>query len=67
MATPAATHTEVVLACLDAGRHVLVEKPLAPSLAEGQKLVAVAEDRGLVLMCDDTYCYTPSVLKIRAG
>jgi predicted dehydrogenase len=65
VATPAATHTEVVLACLEAGRHVLVEKPLAPSLAEGQKLVAVAEDHGLVLMCDHTYCYTPSVLKIQ--
>jgi predicted dehydrogenase len=64
VATPAATHTEVVLACLDAGRHVLVEKPLASSLADGQKLVTAAEDRGLVLMCDHTYCYTPSVLKI---
>jgi predicted dehydrogenase len=65
VATPAATHTEVVLACLEAGRHVLVEKPLAPSLAEGEKLVTVAEDRGLVLMCDHTYCYTPAVTKIR--
>ena len=65
VATPAATHTEVVLAALEAGHHVLVEKPLAPSLAEGRKLVTVAEDRGLVLMCDHTYCYTPAVLKIR--
>jgi predicted dehydrogenase len=65
VATPAATHTELVLACLEAGRHALVEKPLAPSLAEGQKLVTVAEDRGLTLMCDHTYCYTPAVLKIR--
>ncbi len=65
VATPAATHTAVVLGCLEAGRHVLVEKPLAPSLAEGRKLVEVAEDRGLVLMCDHTYCYTPAVLKIR--
>ena len=64
VATPAATHTEVVLACLEAGKHVLVEKPLAPSLAEGEKLVTVAEDRDLVLMCDHTYCYTPAVLKI---
>ena len=64
VATPAATHAEVVLACLEAGKHVLVEKPLAPSLAEGEKLVAAAEDRDLVLMCDHTYCYTPAVLKI---
>jgi len=65
VATPAATHTAVVMACLEAGRHVLVEKPLAPSLAEGRKLVQLADDRDLVLMCDHTYCYTPAVLKIR--
>jgi len=64
VATPAGTHTEVVLAALEAGRHVMVEKPLASSLPDGRKLVAVAEQRGLVLMCDHTYCYTPAVLKI---
>src|SRR6202022_2260639 len=46
-------------------KHVLVEKPLAWSVADGEKLVAVAEDRGLVLMCDHTYCYTPAVQRIR--
>lgn len=65
VATPAATHAEVTLACLDAGRHALVEKPLAPTVAEGEKLVAAAADRGLVLMCDHTYCYTPAVRRIR--
>ncbi len=65
VATPAGTHTEVVLAALESGRHVLVEKPLAASLADGRKLVAAAEQRGLVLMCDHTYCYTPAVMKIR--
>jgi len=65
VATPAATHAEVVLACLDAGKHVLVEKPLATSVAEGEKLVLAAEQKGLVLMCDHTYCYTPAVRKAR--
>jgi predicted dehydrogenase len=65
VATPAGTHTEVVLACLDAGKHVLVEKPLATSVAEAEKLVHAAEQRGLVLMCDHTYCYTPAVRKVR--
>jgi predicted dehydrogenase len=65
VATPAATHAEVVLACLDAGKHVLVEKPLAASVAEGEKLVVAAEQKGLVLMCDHTYCYTPAVTKVR--
>jgi predicted dehydrogenase len=65
VATPAATHAEVVLACLDAGKHVLVEKPLAASAAEGEKLVQTAEHKGLILMCDHTYCYTPAVRKVR--
>jgi predicted dehydrogenase len=65
VATPAGTHAEVVLACLDAGKHVLVEKPLAASVGEGEKLVAAAEQKGLVLMCDHTYCYTPAVRKVR--
>jgi predicted dehydrogenase len=65
IATPVHTHTEVAVACLDAGKHVLIEKPLAASLAEGQKLVALAEDRDLVLMCDHTYCYTPAVQRLR--
>jgi predicted dehydrogenase len=65
VATPAHTHADVALAALDAGKHVLVEKPLAWSVADGEKLVATADDRGLVLMCDHTYCYTPAVQRIR--
>jgi len=65
VATPAFTHAEVARACLDAGRHVLVEKPLAATVSEGEKLVALAAQRGLTLMCDHTYCYTPAVQAIR--
>jgi predicted dehydrogenase len=65
VATPVRTHAEIALACLEAGKHVLVEKPLAMSVAEGEKLVAAAERAGLTLMCDHTYCYTPAVRKIR--
>jgi len=65
IATPASTHHAIAMACLEAGRHVLVEKPLAASTAEGEELVAAAAARGLVLMCDHTYCYTPAVERIR--
>jgi len=65
IATPAATHFDLVRAALEAGKHVLVEKPLTPSVAEGEKLAALARDAGLVLMCDHTYCYTPVVQRIR--
>ena len=65
IATPAGTHLDVALAALRAGKHVLVEKPLAATQADGRALVAEAAERGLTLMCDHTYCYTPAVLRIR--
>jgi predicted dehydrogenase len=65
IATPAATHLQLAMAAIDAGKHVLVEKPLASSFSEGLALVRAAEDRGVVLMCDHTYCYTAAVQRIR--
>jgi predicted dehydrogenase len=64
VATPADTHLKVALTALEADRNVLVEKPLASSLADAERVVKEAEERGLVLMCDHTYCYTPAVLKM---
>jgi predicted dehydrogenase len=65
VATPARTHHAVVLSALRAGKHVVVEKPLADSRERGLEMVREADDRGLVLMADHTYCYTPAVMKIR--
>jgi len=65
IATPAASHVGVARAAIEAGKHVLVEKPLAASYAEGLTLVRAAEQHGVVLMCDHTYCYTPAVQRIR--
>jgi predicted dehydrogenase len=65
IATPAGTHLSVATAALRAGKHVLVEKPLAATYAEGRQLVDEADRRGLTLMADHTYCYTPAVLRIR--
>ena len=65
IATPAGTHRRIAMAALEAGKHVLVEKPLASSQAEAAAMVAEAHTRGLVLMCDHTYCYTPVVQRIR--
>jgi predicted dehydrogenase len=65
IATPAATHFDLVRAALEAGKHVLVEKPLTSALSEAVKLSDLAEQLGLVLMCDHTYCYTPAVRRIR--
>ena len=65
IATPASTHFDIVRSALDAGKHVMVEKPLTPSVSEGIKLAALARQSGRVLMCDHTYCYTPAVQRIR--
>lgn len=65
IATPADTHFNLVHAALEAGKHVLVEKPLTSCIAEAEKLAELARRSGLVLMCDHTYCYTPAVQRIR--
>jgi predicted dehydrogenase len=65
IATPAATHLPVALAALRAGKHVLVEKPLAANYADGLELVREAEARGLTLMLDHTFVYTPTVQHLR--
>ena len=66
VATPAATHLDVARAAIEAGKHVLVEKPLAADYRAGLELARAAQARGVVLMCDHTYCYTPAVQRIRA-
>ncbi|MGY1739544.1 MULTISPECIES: Gfo/Idh/MocA family protein [unclassified Blastococcus] len=65
IATPAATHVGIAMAALGAGKHVLVEKPLASTLSDGAKVVRAAEDADRVLMLDHTYCYTPAVTHLR--
>ena len=49
--TPAPQHAEVSQACLDAGLHVYSEKPIAGTLAEADRLIATADERGLLLLC----------------
>jgi predicted dehydrogenase len=65
VATPASSHLQVAMGAIAAGKHVLVEKPLASTYAEGRALVNAAADAGVTLMCDHTYCYTPAVQRIR--
>lgn len=65
IATPVPTHYELALAALEAGKHVFVEKPMAGSSNEAEKLVNVAEDRGLTLMPGHTFLYSPPVNAVR--
>jgi predicted dehydrogenase len=65
VATPPRTHHMLASAALQAGKHVLVEKPLARTTAEAADLVALAESRRLVLMPGHTFLYSPPVNKVR--
>lgn len=65
IATPPRTHHQLVKRALHAGKHVLVEKPLATSVADAEDLIALANRAGLVLMPGHTFVYSPSVNKVR--
>ena len=65
IATPVPTHYELAKQALEAGKHVLVEKPPAMRAAEMDELVALAADRDLVLMPGHLLLYHPGVQKLK--
>lgn len=65
IATPIFTHHELTTRSLEAGKHTLVEKPLAPSVEEAEELHDLAGDRGRVLMCGHTFLYSPAVRAVK--
>jgi UDP-2-acetamido-3-amino-2,3-dideoxy-glucuronate N-acetyltransferase len=65
VATPAETHTDLIRRALQAGKDVLVEKPLSLDVNDGAELVALAERTGRILMVGHLLWYHPAVLKLR--
>src|SRR5262245_10619500 len=65
IATPVATHYEFARKALEHGKHVLVEKPIAASVAEAESLIDIAAKRNLTLMVDHTFIYTGAVRKMK--
>ena len=65
VATPAATHYEIVKKCLEAGKDVFVEKPLALNARHGQKLIELAQKRSLILMVGHILLYHPAIAELR--
>src|SRR5918911_1708091 len=65
IATPVSTHFNFAREALQAGKHVLVEKPFTASVEEAEGLIELAERRGLTLMVDHTFIYTGAVRKIK--
>jgi len=64
IATPVSSHFELALQALEAGKHVLVEKPMTATSDDALRLIEEAERRNLVLMVDHTFVYTGAVRKI---
>ncbi|WAH95279.1 Gfo/Idh/MocA family protein [Arthrobacter sp. MMS18-M83] len=62
--TPGNTHAEIAIAALEAGKHVLCEKPLANSVAEAERMTEAAQaaaERGVLSMCGFSYRRTPAL------
>jgi len=66
LATPVATHFDLARRALSAGKHVLVEKPMAGSIEECRELIDLAQERGRVLMPGHTFLYSPPVVKVKS-
>lgn len=65
IATPTATHYELVKRALSAGKHVMVEKPLTDDVAQAEELTALAEARGAVLLVGHVFLYNPAVERVK--
>lgn len=65
VATPPSTHAPLALAAMSAGKHVLVEKPMAPTVDECMRMKACAEENGVTLMVGHTFEFHPAVWALR--
>jgi UDP-2-acetamido-3-amino-2,3-dideoxy-glucuronate N-acetyltransferase len=65
IATPAVTHASLVARALSAGKDVFVEKPLCLSIADGERLVALARETHRILMVGHLLWYHPAVLTLK--
>ena len=65
IATPVSTHYSLAKECLEAGKHVFVEKPLADSSKKCQNLINIAKKNSLTIFVDHTFLYTSAVNKMK--
>ena len=65
ISTPTASHYELAKRSLQAGKHVLCEKPLCMITRQASELTQLAEDRGLQLMTGHTFLFNPGIVKVK--
>ena len=61
IATPTSSHFSLALKALEAGKHVLIEKPMTSTVAEAEKLLAAAKKAKKLILTDHTFAYTSAV------
>jgi len=65
IATPTRFHKEITLAAIEQGAHVLVEKPIAATVADAEKMIAAAEEAKVVLAVGHIERFNPAVLELK--
>lgn len=65
IATPVATHFDLAIRALEAGKHILVEKPLATSVAEVEKIGKLAGEKNLLAMVGHTFLFNAAVRYVK--
>ena len=65
ISTYASSHYEITRKCIEAGKHVLLEKPMTTAVEDAEKLIALAEAHGVILMVGHIYLYNAGIRKIK--
>lgn len=65
IATPVATHFDFAMRCLESGKHVLVEKPMATTVAQVKEIGKSADEKGLVAMVGHTFLFNEAVRYVK--
>jgi len=66
IATPVATHFDLAIKCLEVGKHILVEKPIATTVAQVKAIGKLAKQKGLVAMVGHTFLFNVAVRYVKA-
>lgn len=65
IASPAATHEDIACRCIQRGLHVLIEKPMATSVAGAERISSEAEKKNVTVMIGHTFLYNPAVRALK--
>ena len=63
--TPISTHYEIAKDALENGKHIFIEKPFTANADQAKELIEIADRRGLTIMVDHTFVFTPAVRKVK--